>query len=157
MTVWPLKIANAEAIVRGICYYHHVKSNGVLKPQAYRSPPDMDEVSVMRADWIGAHRCKQHAKDLEDLNANKIYKGLAVLSARQITTSGADLRDTRNVFDGHADIIHGIVIRKGDPPPAADLKVLHDREKSLAKLAEYYPDPDTGGESWTGPPLRYKS
>jgi hypothetical protein len=156
MSIWPCEIAGEEAIARGICSPYHVK-RGKLKPDAYWPPYDSDEVSVMRASWIGAVACKRHAKDLEISDEGKIYKGLATLSAQQITQSGARLIDTRQIFQGHADIRHGIIPRRGEPLPAEQLKTLRDRAKALATLANYYPDPEPAVEGWTGPDLHYKS
>jgi hypothetical protein len=116
MSIWPCEIADVEVIARGICSPYHVK-RGKLKPDAYWPPYDSDEVSVMRASWIGADACKRHAKDLENPDEDKIYKGLAILSAQQIRKSGARLIDTRKVFQGHADIRHDIVPRRGEPCP----------------------------------------
>jgi hypothetical protein len=76
----------------------------------------------MRASWIGADACKRHAKDLENPDEGKIYKGLAILSTQQIRQSGGTLIDTRKVFLGHADIHHDIVPRRGEPLPAEQLK-----------------------------------
>jgi hypothetical protein len=156
MSSWPREIADPEVIARGICSPYHVK-NGKLKPVAYRPPYDTDEVSTMRADWIGPDACKRHARDLEHPSEGKIYTGLAVLSASQIRQLGAMIVDTREVFRGHADIKHGIVPRKGDPLPAEQLKQLRDRTKALAALANYFPDPDPQSMNWSGPCLRYKA
>ena len=110
----------------------------------------------MRASWIGADACKRHAKALENLSEGKVYKGLAILSAQQIRQSGAGLIDTRNVFQGHADIRHGIIQRRGEPLPPEQLMTLRGRAKALASIANYFPDPDPTIESWSGPCLRYK-
>ena len=80
-----------------------------------------------------------------------------ILSALQIRESGARLVDTRNVFQGHADIRHDIVPRRGEPLPPEQLKTLHDRAKALANRANYFPDPDPTAEPWTGHDLHYKS
>jgi hypothetical protein len=156
MSIWPCEIPDVEVIARGICSPYHVK-RGKLKPDAYWPPYDSDEVSVMRASWIGTDACKRHAKDLENPDEDKIYRGLAILSAQQIRTSGARLIDTREVFKGHADIRHDIVPRRGEPLPAEQLKTLRDRTKALATLANYFPDPDPAAEPWAGPDLHYKS
>ena len=156
MSIWPSEITDEEVIARGICSPYHVK-RGKLKPAAYKPPHDSDEVSVMRTSWIGADACKHHAKNLEKPDQGKIYKGLAILSALQIRESGARLVDTRNVFQGHADIRHDIVPRRGEPLPPEQLKTLHDRAKALANRANYFPDPDPAAEPWTGPDLHYKS
>jgi hypothetical protein len=155
MSLWPRDIADDEAIARGICSPYHVKK-GKLQPNTYNPPYDTDEVSVMRVNWIGADACKQRAKELENPAENKVYKGLAVLSARQIWDNGAAVVDTREVFEGHADIRHGITPSKGEPPPPEELKALRDRTKALANLAKYYPDPDPAAVGWVGPTLRYK-
>ncbi|HTV46163.1 MAG TPA: hypothetical protein VMF05_12685 [Stellaceae bacterium] len=158
MSAWPREIAAAEVIARGVCSPYHVAKNGKLKPDLYRSPPDKDEVSTMRADWIGADVCKQRAKTLENPVENKVYRGLAVLSAMQIRQQGSDVIDTREVFDGHSDIKHGIVERGGgDPPPAAQLIILRNRWKTLAECANYFLDPEPQSITWTGPPLYYKA
>jgi hypothetical protein len=157
MSGWPREIADAEVIARGIRTPHHVTRTGKLKAAAYKPPYETDEVSTMRANWIGADACKQHAKDLETPADRKVYTGLAILSARQIRQSGASIIDTREEFLGHADIKHGIVPRRGDPLPAPQLKVLQDRAKALADLANYFTDPDPPNANWTGPSLHYKA
>jgi hypothetical protein len=156
MSCWPREIADGEAVARGICSPFHVSSKGKLKPDAYEAPPETDEVSNMRTDWIGADACKAHAKSLEDPSQDKIYKGLAVLSAKQIRDLGAAIVDSREVFEGHSDILLGITRRKGDPLPPEKLMELRERTKALAKLANYLPDPDPSGSHWNGPPLRYR-
>jgi hypothetical protein len=156
MSAWPREIGDAEAIARGICSPYHVK-NGKLRLNAYWPPNDTDEVSVMRATWIGADACKQRAKELENPSQRKIYKGLAILSAKQIRDSDAGIVDTREIFEGHADIKHGIVPSKGEPPPPEKLQVLHGRAKALAALANYYPDPEPASLNWSGPTLSYNA
>jgi hypothetical protein len=153
---WPREIGGAEAIARGICSPYHVK-NGKLKLDAYWPPNDTDEVSVMRATWIQADACKQRAKAVENPSQRKIYRGLAILSATQIRDTGAAVIDTREIFEGHADIRHGVVPSKGEPPPPEQLQLLYDRAKALARLANYYPDPDPPSLTWNGPHLAYKA
>jgi hypothetical protein len=154
MNSWPREIAEDEAIVRGILSPFHIKK-GKLQPVAYNPPYDTDEVSVMRLAWIGADKCKYHAKKLE-VPGQKIYQGLAVLSARQIQVLGASVVDSREEFEGHADIRHGIIPSKNDPLPPELLLVLRERVKMLANLANFFSDPDPAGPTWTGPPLRYR-
>ena len=58
----PKNIGDDENITRGICSPYHVKSNGRLRPEAYDPTPKTDEVSVMRSDLMGPHRCKKRQK-----------------------------------------------------------------------------------------------
>jgi hypothetical protein len=153
---WPREIGDAEVIARGICSPYHLDKNGRLKPNAYRAPAGSDEVSTLRADWIGADSCKQHAMDLNDPQHDKVYRGLAILSAMQIRDSGAEIIDSREVFKGHADIKHGIVERGGDPVPAPQLMTLRARCKTLTTLANYFADPEPASAEWKGPALVYK-
>ena len=156
MVALPREIGDAEVIARGIFSPYHV-NNGKLKLNAYWPPYDSDEVSVMRGSWIGADACKRQAKSLENPSQRKIYRGLAVLSAAQIRKSGAKIVDTRERFEGHADIKHGIVPSRGEPLPPEQLQILRDRAKALAELANYYPDPDPPSLNWRGPKLSYKA
>jgi hypothetical protein len=94
------EIGDAEVIARGICSPFHVRSNGKLKPEAYEPTPETDEISTMRVDWIGSDACKKRAKDLEDPDHEKVYRGLAILSAKQINQCGVTIIDTREVFLG---------------------------------------------------------
>jgi hypothetical protein len=161
MGLWPREIVDDEAIVRGICSPYHFKNekSGKLSRNAFWPPPTTDEVSVMRVDWIGANMCKRHAQALENIEQKKFYKGLAVLSAEQIRQSGASVVDSREVFEGHADIRHRIIApAKGEPfSPPEKQKELYDRCSALADLANYYPDPNPEGAGRSGPQLRYKS
>lgn len=156
MTDWPLEIAGSEAIIRGICTPYHVTTNGKLKPEAFSPTPDTDRVSVMRHDWIGTEACRRHAKALSNPEKNKVYRGLAVMSASQIRNTKADVFDSRELFDGHADIRHGFIVKRGDPLPPKDILTMRERNKKLAKIAAYYPDPDLSAGCWLGQPLRPK-
>jgi hypothetical protein len=159
--LWSREIVDDEAIARGICSPYHFKNEkrGKLGHNAFLPPPTTDEVSVMRVDWIGADMSKQHTKSLENIEQKKSYKGLAVLSAKQIRQHGASVVDSREEFEGHADIHHGIAApAKGEPfSPPEKQKELYDCCSALADLAKYYPDPNPETAGWSGPQLRYKS
>lgn len=107
----------------------------------------------MRLAWIGADASRQHAKQIEDPAQRKVYKGLAVLSAAQIRGQRASVVDTREVFEGHADITFGITPVRGEPLPPQLQLIL----RALADLAMYYPDAAPDADRWVGPPLRYRS
>lgn len=150
----PIDINDAENIVRGICSPYHVKKNGTLKPQAFDPTPKTDEVSVMRSDWLGANACKQQMKKLE--NKDKTYKGLAVLSAKCVRDHNADVKDSREVYYGHADIKHGFIIEAGEPLSAEIIHQLRERNKKLADAANYHPDKEPMHDIWNGPNLKFQ-
>ena len=156
MSEWPLEIADREVIVRGICSPYHVNRKGKLQWRAYAATPGTDEVSVIRADWVGADECKRRAKSLEDPNVKppKVYAGFAVLNRVEIRAAGADVQDSRHVYPGHSDIKLGLIEIGGDPLPPEELETLRDRQKMLANSARYLSDPSPGGENWSGLPLK---
>lgn len=154
----PEIVSDHEVIVRGICSPFHVKSNGKVKKQAFHPTPRTDEVSVMRHDYLGPHICKARAQALENPEKNKTYKGLAVLAAAQIRQSGCDVKDSRQIFLGHADIKLGVTTatEPGEPVVAEQSERLDGIAKSLAELANYFPDPSPQALSWTGAMLSPK-
>ncbi len=148
MTEWPREIADTETIVRGICSPYHVSTAGKLKPEAFKPPAGLSDVSVMRVDWIGVNACRNHAKSLGD--GQKIYRGLAAIAARDIRLTGAEVVDTREQFDGHADIRFVIASGIGDPLAAKQVFGQRQQLKALANSANYCPDPDPDAVRWNG-------
>jgi hypothetical protein len=150
----PEKVSDEEVIVRGVCSPYHVK-DGKIKRGLYDPTPDTDEISVMRHNYMGSDACKVKAKELEDRAHNKIFEGLAVLSALQIRSTHFDVKDSRDsAYLGHADIKVGIIVpRGGEPLPPEQLQVLRDRQKMLLRLTNYFPDPDRQATNWTGEKL----
>jgi hypothetical protein len=150
----PAPVSDEETIVRGICSPYHLKK-GKLKPHAFDPTKDTDETSVMRHDFLGSDFCKAKAKELANPLANpkKIYEGFAVLSARQIRLTSCEVKDSREVYPGHADIKLGVGVQSGEPPPAEQLPLIQERRKDLAKRANYFPDPDPDSATWTGAAL----
>jgi hypothetical protein len=133
-----------------------VKSNGKLKPEAYDPSPNTDEVSILRALWIGPDLTKKRSQALQ--TKEKVYKGLAVLEVGTVRTCGADVVDSRELFCGHGDIRHGIRLKcsQSDPPSPELVHQLHVRNKELAKLSRYIEDPDPSNHHWTGGDLDYR-
>ncbi len=142
----PVEIASAEKIVRAIIYPSHFdKKKGTVTYRAFRPKPD-DQLSVIRA-MLGADFCK--AKGREIAHGDHKYSGLAVLTAEQIRSVGAEVTDSREVYCGHAHISYGVIIEANEPlSPEADVKV-----KALFSLAKYYSDPYPDDEGWRGPAL----
>jgi hypothetical protein len=148
----PEEVSDKEVIVRGVCSPHHLK-DGKLVVAAYHPTPETDEVSVMRHDYMGSDACKAKAKELENPVKNKVYEGLAVLSARQIRSTDCEIKDSRQIYPGHADIKVGIIVPRGEPLPPEVAKVLLDRKRALLRLTNYFPDPDPQATNWTGEKL----
>lgn len=143
--------------MRGICSPYHVKSNGKLKPEAYDPSPDTDEVSILRALWIGPDLTKRRSQALQ--TKGKLYEGLAVLDVGTIRAQGANVVDSRELFCGHGDILHGIILKcsQSDPPPPELVRRLHVRNKELARLSRYIQDPNPSSRHWTGGDLNYRN
>jgi hypothetical protein len=152
----PEDVSGDEVIVRGVCSPYHVDKNGRLTKGLYNPEPDSDELSVMRHDHMGSDACKARAKELEDVAKKKIYTGLAVFSANHVRTVGWDVKDSRSVYMGHADIKVGVVRTRGEPLPADKLHVFHAQRKKLLNLTNYFPDPDPGVSDWTGAKVVFK-
>ena len=105
----------------------------------------------MRHSHLGSDFCKKKAKELEDPEAGKVYKGFGVLSALKIRATGCGIIDSRHVYLGHADIKLGIIVPAEEPLPPEQLSRLQDLRKALVRCARYIEDPEPEAEKWTGP------
>ena len=148
----PEEVFDKEVIVRGVCSPHHFKDDKLIVA-AYHPTPETDEVSVMRHDYMGSDACKAKAKELENPVKNKVYEGLAVLSAAQIRLTDCKIKDSRQIYPGHADIKMGIIVPRGEPPSPEDAKLLLDRKRRLLKFTNYFRDPEPQVINWTGEKL----
>lgn len=124
-----------EPVVRSI-RKTWLNKKGVLTYSAYRPSPNKTLISVLRGSF-GADWCQ--AKSMLLTSAD--YAGIAVHRAQQIRDLGILVVDAPEDFEGHAHIDHI------DPPlPANDPlspevnKLLNDRCKELARIADYHPD-----------------
>ncbi|MCY0389140.1 hypothetical protein OVY01_18500 [Robbsia sp. Bb-Pol-6] len=155
---WLLEIDDSEMIVRGMCSPYHVSSKGKIKPEAFDPTPDTDEVSVMRANIIGPDACKDRAFMLQDIthenpSKHKIYRGLGAIMASSIRKSKVDVVDSRDVFEGHADIKLGVVVPRGEPLPPEELLKVRAITKALAQATRYFEDPVPSSSGWAGAPI----
>jgi len=143
----PLEIAATEKLARAALYPSHFdKKKGTLTWRLFRPKPD-DQLSVIRA-VLGADFCKAKGRDIAArAGKDKKYKGLAILTAEEIRSVGAEVTDSREIYCGHAHISYGVIIEPDEPlPPEAAQKV-----KALFSLAKYYPDPNPDDDGWKGP------
>lgn len=88
--------------------------------------------------------CKKKGIEIQD--DKNPYVGLAVIRTSSIRALGSEVIDSRNVYEGHADIKHGYVPEKGKPLPGE----LTLRIDNLIKHTKYEKDPDVNAPSWTG-------
>ncbi len=142
----PSKIDDSEPIVRIIFNPYHVdKAKKKVKSAAFKPPPNIDQVSVIRHQYQDADFCRTQGKNMS--TDDKTYLGLAVLTCLQIKEAGSDIVDSPKQFRGHADIVHGYIPQRGVPtPPEIEMKL-----QALAKAVNYHPDPDLAASHWTGP------
>ena len=159
----PIDIDDTEVIVRAIFQPYHVNKKGRLKPKAFQSPAGKDEVSVIRHSYVGTAFCKGKAKEIEakgnmgkEKSQLKTYKGFAVLKALHIRSVGSDVNDSQDLFLGHADIHHGIVLEPNEPHESSKSMMLNERLRLLADKAVFYPDPAPDANQWLGADLNPK-
>ncbi len=141
----PLDISDDEKLARAIFEPFHIKK-GKLKSAAFKAPAGRRDVSVNRVRALKPDECKKKAKAIG--NAAKIYQGFAVLTAEVIRELGSDVEDSREepMYFGHADIIHDIVLEKGQSaPPEFNLKL-----QQMAKRSTFYSDPKPDEDTWEG-------
>jgi hypothetical protein len=106
----------------------------------------------MRIEWIGIEECRNRARSLG--GPGKVYRGLAALKALQIRSCESDVVDSRELFDGHADIIlSNSSGANGEPPSPSDLLKLRFQTKVLARTARYCADPAPDANTWQGHPV----
>ena len=151
----PKEISDNERIVRSIFSPIYLNKSKKLRPSAFKSPAEKDEVSVNRLEFTNADFCKRISKEIENPEVKKNYFGLAVLHAKEIRDVDAEvvyspiLEPKSKINRFHSDIKIGIVRRKGEQLPAEfQLKV-----SKLSSLARLYEDTHPNDENWKGPEL----
>ena len=142
MTI-PKVVEETEKIVRSIFSPFCIDKKGNLKPNAFKSPPDKDEVSVLRLDYTTASFCKVHSRKIA--SESKEYLGLAILTAKEVYSLDATFAFTPTPeLPMHVDIVIGFVPVKGEPlPPEFSFKL-----KRMAELARFYIDRNLDKEEW---------
>ena len=153
-----------EVLVRIACSPYHFSKNGNLKKSVFRSPPRKDEVSVIRHRYVVADCCKMKGQLLSDPPAvsgngqRKLYRGLAVLTAQHVRDAGSSVLDSRHVYPGHADLVHGIVAPPANEPLDAALALQLDGIlDGLLSRTIYYRDSDSEGDHWIDGELKPKA
>jgi hypothetical protein len=152
----PRQISDEEMIVRAIFSPFHIdKKNGKLTRAAFDPTAETDEISVMRASILGMHRCKSHAKKLENPKVSKAFKGFAVLSVREVRAIALVVVDSRKGnFLGHGDIKSGVFMPpRGVPKEPEQIRALRAVADQLISKSHYCSDPNPQKRRWMGDPL----
>jgi hypothetical protein len=148
----PIEIHGQEKLIRGIYSPINIKVNKItqqktLQVNAFKSPPEKDEVSVLRLDYTDCHFCKNFIKSGENQEKQREYVGLAVINYHEVLTSSAHaVYSPLNTAITHADIKTGYVLARGVAAPAELNLIL----KNLVKFARFKEDPQPQQKDWKG-------
>ncbi len=148
----PENFLESERIVRVLYFPKYVKKDEKsIKSNAFRTPADIDEVSVIRLEYSNSDFCKQHGKKHENPAEERAYFGLSVIKVDEIRKCGADIKYTPDIpyNPAHSDITIGHIPKKGVQLPS-EFQFIVDE---LAKKARLYKDPDVTTDSWGGAEL----
>jgi hypothetical protein len=153
----PKEIDDDEVVIRAIMspYHIHKKRNNQITGKAFEAPPEKDEVSVTRGRYVSAWLAKMYAKawvQRPRATQPKMYRGLAFIPVNAVRSHGSCVHDSRKEYLGHADITHGVVVKRavGEALDPRVRKDLDDRLKKLAEAATYVEDPNPRSLFWTG-------
>lgn len=143
----PRFVVDEEKIVRCLFFPYHFNKNGEIKPAAFH-PKEGEKISTIRHDYVGTDFCKAKAKEMA--SPQREYRGLGVITAKQIRLASCDVIDSREEYWGHADIKMGFMVIEGNPLPKEEFDELLRRKTALAKALRYFPDPVPDAEQWVG-------
>ena len=142
-----------ERIVRVLYFPKLVTKDGKsIRALAFKSPKEIDEVSVIRLEYSSADFCKVHGKKHEVPSYDRAYFGLAVIKVDEIKSCNADIAYTPDLpyNPAHSDIKIGFVCERGQELPAEYTRIVNH----LAKKARLYKDPDISTNIWNGEDLK---
>jgi hypothetical protein len=146
----PLEIPDTEFVARALFYSFHVNKKGKLKWQAFKPDRGENDLSVMRTGCLSASDCKRKAKRME--TTEKHYRGFALLNTRTVRDCHFGVRDSREVFCGHADILLGIKKLQsidGEPPEDPALTLMQEEAGSmLLRLSHQRMDSAPAEDQW---------
>ena len=149
------EIAITEKIARSIFSPVNVTKSNTLRANAYKSPANIDEVSVNRLDYTTANFIKKLSKKIAT-PPKREYFGFAILSKSDIIDCDADVvyspilepKENLNIY--HSDIKVGFIKEKGQELPAE----INYKVSKLIEKSRFYIDPNPNTENWTGDDLK---
>lgn len=125
----PQAIEDEESIAHALFHPIDFKSGGKIKGAAFKAPSGKRDVSVMRSSYLTQPECCRRATEMQ--KDGKLFGGFAVLCVRFARDIALEVRDSRALFCGHADIWFQQPFVSGEPPPT-EVNILLD---ALAKHA----------------------
>lgn len=141
----PDSFEDSEKILRSVYSPININKNGDrIKSNAFKPPPDLDEVSVNRLSYTTPDFCKQLSK--KNQSVNRKFYGFALLYVKEIFKCEADIVYSpleENKF--HSDIKIGYKPEKGVPLPAKYQK----KVKDLTDNSRFFKDLGSS-ELWEG-------
>jgi hypothetical protein len=153
MSAIPNTFDSSERIVRVLYFPKLVTKDGKsIRALAFKSPKELDEVSVIRLEYSNPNFCKTHGKKHQVPSDDRAYFGLAVIKVDEIKASNADIVYSPDLPDNpaHSDIKIGFVCEKGKELPAEYSYIVGQ----LTKKARMFQDPDVSTETWDGAVLK---
>jgi hypothetical protein len=169
----PFRIDHKEVLVRGIIHpLFYSTSKKSLKREAFLPPPNECEVSLLRLYYTTENFCKNHSVKLK-VN-NQSYCGLSTINLNYIETLSNDSSltidvkllgtpldknnkyiSTPPVFKMDSGLpVHGGLIYEQISTIGAVQTSYRQYASKLAKLANYFPDPNPDKKDWSGEKLK---
>ena len=146
----PAAVENKERIVRILYFPKNVKNDKTLRANVFRTPPEKDEVSIIRVDYSSANFCKAHGKKYQSPENERAYFGLAVLTAEEIRSVDADVVHSPLPDNpAHVDIKIGFCPPRGEALPAE----YQYKVDEMVRMSRIHEDKDPDKDQWTGEEL----
>ena len=150
----PSEFADTEKIARSVFSPVNVTKSEKLRTNTFKSPANIDEVSINRLDYTNANHLKKLSKNIEN-PPRRSYFGFAMLLKSEIYNCNAELKyspilepkDKINPF--HSDIKVGYIKEKGKEFPAE----INYKIDKLITACRFYKDPNPSTDNWTGKEL----
>ncbi len=143
--------AKDEKIARSIFSPINISKKGdKLKPNAFKTPAGIDEVSVNRLSFSSPDFCKKISKTIENPEYDRNYFGIAMLYKKEIDNCDCSVvYSPQHGNNFHADIKIGYIPERGQPLPAEFQK----KVKDLSNTARLFKDPNPESLKWEGDPI----
>lgn len=150
----PKLIGNDERLCRAIFSPININKNGTsIKPNAFKTPDNKDEISVNRLNFTTPHFCKTLAKKKPPTTLRN-YHGFAILFLREVLevdctcTYTPILKPIEEINYFHSDIHIGYI-----PIGGVWIAEMTKKADDLSKKSRFYKDPNPSSQIWEGKEL----